>query len=81
VNGAAVAAPWPERRQAALEAVDDARRATAAHVSEHLDALLDGLAEQGVAAAQMIDEATGRVLAGVAARAEVEQQVFAAKPV
>jgi hypothetical protein len=69
-------APWPERRQAALQAAAEGRRQTASHVEAHLDTLLDGLAEQGTQAAEAIDQAAETLLARIADRARVEQQVF-----
>jgi hypothetical protein len=70
------AAPWAERRQAAVQAVADARQTTATYVSSHLDQLLAVLAEEGTQAAEAIDRAAQDVLDRVAERARVEQSVF-----
>ena len=70
------AAPWSERRRAAQLAAQDARRATAAFVAEHLDALLADLEAEGRAAAGAFDAAARAVPDAHAARAAVEQRTF-----
>jgi hypothetical protein len=72
-----VAAPWPERQSAAAEAAREAGYAVSAYASANADALLSALAEDGTAAAAMVDQAAQAVVDAVTARAQVEQRTFA----